>query len=103
MPNLRHGAAGMGMSEVFRKGENVMCQQLPTIEVRQAFLFDCDECGKENLVRAVCPEMSDEERIEALDLFGYEPWEEADFVLCPEEVECWNCGTKFQVIYPGED
>jgi uncharacterized Zn finger protein len=65
---------------------------LRTAELRVAYLFDCDECGTENVVRAV-PSESDE----VANLAGGED-EEGEWVTMPTRVRCRQCGAMFRTV-----
>jgi len=65
------------------------------IELHPAHAWDCDECGAENFVRCVVPEMSDEELAELRDDHGVQPWEAGHFMQVPDEVTCAKCGATF--------
>jgi len=70
------------------------------VELHPAFVWDCDECGRENFVRAVVAEMSEEEEAEAKEYFGYEPWEDGEFLRSPKTVQCEFCGAEFDTLDP---
>lgn len=71
------------------------------VELRQAFAFDCDACGRENFVRARAAELSPEDREEMrreLEMDD-EEFRSLGLVLTmrPKAVECGECGAKFEV------
>jgi len=67
------------------------------VELHAAWMFDCDNCGKENFVRAIVPEtLDDDERAEVLDMMGIEDTDEYFPTLVPMEVVCKYCGTPFE-------
>jgi hypothetical protein len=66
------------------------------VELRPAYVFDCDECGRENFVRGIVPEFSEEELAEIRLEQGIEPWEMGDFVTMPEVVKCQHCNAVFE-------
>lgn len=68
----------------------------PTVELRTAYAWDCDACGRENFCRAVVAEFSEEETKEIREDHGIQPWEEGMFVTIPEEVACGFCGAEFE-------
>lgn len=74
-----------------------------TIELKPAFMWDCEECGRENFARAIVPEMSEAERQELRDEHGIEPDELGEMLVMPEFVTCTSCGTEFQSKHWGED
>ena len=70
------------------------------VELRTAYAWDCPDCGRELFVRAIVPEMGEEELQELKDDFGIQPWEEGEFHLMPQEVKCPHCDKKFKVKLP---
>lgn len=64
-------------------------------ELRPAYSWDCDECGREQFTRAIVPEMSDAERNELRSQYGIEEWETGNFQSMPHEVIC-ECGAVFK-------
>ena len=68
---------------------------MKTVELRTAYAFDCEECGRENFVRAVVHEFSVEERTEMMEMFG-EDQVDGEFVSVPETVQCSFCGCEFE-------
>lgn len=90
---------------------------MATAELHGAFVWDCDECGKENFERAVegnideAALMADENRIHGeLVAFGVEGEGEdraADMLMqrilvAPETVTCKHCGQTHEVHVPSE-
>lgn len=65
------------------------------VELRAACAWDCDDCGRENFARMVKWEGSPEEERATKEHFGYEPWEEGDFLKFPATVTCAHCGKVF--------
>tara|TARA_R110000765_G_scaffold195012_2_gene300596 strand:+ start:464 stop:754 length:291 start_codon:yes stop_codon:yes gene_type:complete len=87
--------------------------KMSAVELHDAFLWDCDDCGRENIVRCIPvinPDLElSEELIEQIraDL-GMQSWEAvgADIasqalVRIPYEVACKHCESKFDAIPPG--
>jgi hypothetical protein len=70
------------------------------IELRPAYVWDCGQCGREVFVRAIIPEMSEEDSEEMKkDVFG-EGEEEGEFgffMSLPEVVTCPYCNEEFVV------
>lgn len=77
--------------------------KIPTIEVHPAYVFDCDECGAENFVRAIVPEMSQEELDELRIEHGVQPWEAGQFTAFPNEVVCSKCGFRYATQHMCDD
>lgn len=72
----------------------------PPIEVRHAFTWTCEECGRDHFGRLVAVELSDEEKRELLAAIGegVEPWEElpeGEAMAIPQVVECPDCGAAY--------
>jgi len=67
-----------------------------TVELHAAFMYDCDECGKENFVRAITPEVEEHERAELFEAMGISDEDDLIPTLVPIEVTCIHCGTMFE-------
>lgn len=67
------------------------------VEVHTAWVWDCDECGRENFERAQTLEADEQEIAEMRDEYGVQPWETGDFVAWPESVTCAHCNETFDV------
>ena len=65
------------------------------VNLRPAYVWDCPECGIENFCRGIVPEMSDEDLEELRSEQGIQPWEDGDFVMMPDEVQCEACNRVF--------
>ena len=77
------------------------------VELHQAFMYDCPECGRENFVRAIHIETSDEEQDDMIRLLaGIEDWEEVPddlhgmFLVAPSNVTCEHCGEELETAPP---
>lgn len=68
---------------------------MQTIELRPAFVWSCETCGRENFARAVVAEMSEDDRTELKEEFGMDEVVEGDFLMRPNEVTCEHCGETF--------
>lgn len=66
------------------------------VELHQAFMWDCHDCGTENFARAIRPELSEEEIQELKEEFGLEEGEEGIFLMAPKVVTCSNCGKNYE-------
>jgi len=71
---------------------------LPIARLVVVYVFDCDNCGRENLVRPIRPELSEDERLQARQDLGIQPWEDGELCMMPEETECFFCGTKYRTV-----
>jgi hypothetical protein len=65
-----------------------MSEALPIARLTVVYVFDCDHCGRENIVRPIRPEMDPEEEQQARDAFGLQPWEEGEFITMPDTATC---------------
>lgn len=79
----------------------------PIVEVHQAWMWDCPDCGTENFERSVTADLTREEAIELakdigeLDEFSEVPENySCDFVTAPIEVHCRQCAHIFDVEIP---
>lgn len=68
-----------------------------TVELRQAWEWTCDECGRDNFARAITAELSKEELEEVKVKMGIFDMNPGDLVTQPTEVICRFCGTIFTV------
>jgi DNA-directed RNA polymerase subunit RPC12/RpoP len=69
----------------------------PLAHLTVVYVYDCDECGRENLVRPIRPDLSPEDEQETRAALGIEPWEEGEICQMPDEVQCQFCGAKYRV------
>tara|TARA_Y100000310_G_scaffold326019_1_gene390344 strand:- start:591 stop:884 length:294 start_codon:yes stop_codon:yes gene_type:complete len=83
---------------------------METIELHQAFFWDCEMCGKENFERAIALEMTRDEKTEIFrDMGELESYEELppefdiDLLSAPKKVKCKYCGTIFRAIEEGAE
>lgn len=67
------------------------------VELHPAHRFDCDECGRENFLRAMIPEFSDEDIEELFVEYGIDPDEGGVLISTPDSVTCQFCGAEFQI------
>ena len=69
------------------------------VVLRPAYAWDCPDCGRENFCRGMIPDLPEDE-LEALRKEqGIEPWEEGDFVMMPEQVQCQHCHAVFDATH----
>ncbi len=68
------------------------------VELHQAFFWDCEKCGHENLERAVAPSMSSEE-IEFLQLQHNVPGDHFIY-MAPTQVTCSKCQEHYTCRIP---
>lgn len=69
---------------------------MPSVTLRTAYAYDCEDCGRENFVRAVIAEMSPEDQAWLRTEHGVEECATGDFVMMPESVTCGFCGAVFE-------
>jgi len=70
-------------------------RKMEHVELHQAFMWDCPECGLENFARSVRLELSPEEIEEMSENFGVASSTDSRFSIIPENVTCKHCEKKF--------
>ena len=73
------------------------------IEVRDAYTWDCEECGREIFDRVTLPEMSPEVELALRMAFDVGLDEPGDFMMMRRTLKCPHCGGEFLAKYPGEE
>lgn len=73
------------------------------VELKPAFTWDCESCGRENFTRGVCPEMDDESQTEMRLEHGIDPDEDGRWMMMPTQVTCARCGACFETIHYGDE
>lgn len=68
---------------------------MKSIELHLAFVFDCDYCGRENFVRSVTGDFSEEELQELREEHGVEVYKLGEWHTRPGVVKCNFCGAGF--------
>lgn len=76
---------------------------METVELHQAFFWECPNCGVTNLSQGVILEINQEESEELIEDYGMEPEiaTTGNWVTLPEEVECSECGKEYETIECG--
>lgn len=74
-----------------------------SVELRQAFEWTCDACGRDHFGRCVEASLSEEEEREAKEHYGIEPWQDGGFLQLPGSVTCPDCGATFTTSLQQED
>jgi hypothetical protein len=74
-----------------------------SVELRPAYAWDCDECGRENFSNGIVAELSNEERDELRIEHGLEEATTGDWMMMPKQVTCVYCGSTFSVLHFHED
>lgn len=70
------------------------------VELRLAYEWTCDECGRDQFLRATrldLSQLSSDELAELRDVHGVESWETGEWSMRPESVTCQFCGHSFDV------
>jgi hypothetical protein len=65
------------------------------IELHPAFVWDCDDCGRENFERSIVGDFDEETLQQMRDEHGIQPWEAGDLHTAPTVVTCRHCGSVF--------
>lgn len=81
------------------------------VEMRPAYQWICDECGREQFESCQIAEWSDEDRIQyAREIGLIDEWCESlpedlagDFITYPSTVTCEGCGASFETQHHSED
>jgi len=81
------------------------------IEMRPAYEWTCESCGRNQFESAMVADFSEEERLQTAKAMGLvdeyctEVPEDltGDFVTHPETVRCNHCGESFETKHPHED
>ena len=74
---------------------------MKSIELRPAYVWDCDECAYENFATGVVDGMSPDELEELREEHGISEFDEGHWVIMPEIVTCKNCGAQFKTEHYG--
>ena len=82
--------------------------RLASVELHQAFVWTCDDCGRDNFERSVVYEPLASEKDEHLRLLHGLGADESipetldcDLVTAPDRVACSHCGARFDVDFGG--
>lgn len=75
-----------------------------SVELHPAYYFDCDSCGREQMVRPIRVAITDEMRQDARDIMDLDVHEQAAAIalVVPERVTCVHCGSEFQAVISTE-
>ncbi len=80
---------------------------MKTTETRAAFVWTCDECGRDHFGRMIKPDISADEVGEAVrHTLGLEPYESLPdgaedmdgWVMIPDAVTCPDCDVSYKTI-----
>lgn len=81
------------------------------VEMRTAYEWTCEECGRNHFHSAMVADFTEEDRLETakrlglVEEFASEVPEDmqGDFVTYPESVTCPDCGSEFETVHPHDD
>lgn len=65
------------------------------VELHPAFVWDCDNCGRENFVRSIVGEFDEETMREMREEHGITEYECGEWHTAPRSVKCRYCGSAF--------
>ena len=65
--------------------------------------FSCEECGRDNFLCGIVPELSEEDIAELKYEHGIEDYAVGDFMMMPEFVTCEYCKTSFETEHYHQD
>ncbi len=74
-----------------------------SVELRPAFSWDCPSCDQENFARAIVAEFAPEDIKELKEEFGFNSWDQGDFLMQPKKVTCCNCQESFESVEYSRD
>lgn len=68
------------------------------VELHCAYLWTCDSCGRDNFLRAIVCEMTQEDITAMMEEHGGEPedWKTGEWMTRPDEVTCEHCGAEYE-------
>ena len=70
------------------------------VELHPSYTWDCDDCGRENIVRPMPAFLNEEEEQEMREQFGVDSSDEGLFMQVPREVTCKFCEVVFETVPP---
>lgn len=69
------------------------------VELHQAWMWDCDNCGRENFTRGIRPELSIEDKLFLKEERDIDIEDEGEFIMMPPNVTCNYCKSSFAVLH----
>ena len=79
--------------------------EVRTVDLVQAFMWTCDDCGRDNFERAItlAPESVDPNDLpDSVDPEMIQEWAEVGgnglLAMGPDRVQCCHCGAKFSAL-----
>lgn len=73
------------------------------VELRPAYEWTCEACGRDNFTRGLVREMSPEDLYQLRIEYGVEECAIGNFVCVPPTVKCQGCGSEFPASITGDD
>lgn len=70
----------------------------PKVEIHDAFVYDCPNCGRENFIRSFSEDLTPDEVNELVDKYGEDPeyWSSGCWASRPTEVTCEFCSSSYE-------
>lgn len=70
------------------------------VELHTAYSWDCPQCGRESFVRAVVVELTPDDVIELLSVYGgdIDYWANGHWTSRPDDVTCPHCKNSWQTV-----
>lgn len=78
-------------------------REQPVVEMRPAFVFTCEACGRDNFMAGIVPEMSQEDMSELREDYGIDEHQVGTFLMMPRKVQCQQCGVTYKTHHMSED
>lgn len=74
------------------------------VRLNPAYIFTCDECGRDSFVAGMIPEYGEEFEQDVREELGVPEDATGIFVGMPASVKCPHCNTEFEAVhYADED
>ena len=68
------------------------------VELHPAYWFTCDSCACETFVKSAALEVTEDQRRELYEEWGFDEGDEGVFHRPPSRVECEACGASFPAV-----
>ena len=72
------------------------------VELHPAYIWDCDNCGRENVVRPMPAFLDRDDEEEMREELGVDPSEQGVFLEVPGVVTCKFCNACYESVPPIE-
>lgn len=76
--------------------------RMEPVELRPAYAWTCNECGRDNFCNGIIAEFSPEDLEELRQEHGIESHETGDWMSMPETVTCQHCQAEFESRHHSE-